>query len=77
MAGFVLKREPVEAPVILAVTAHPKLEVGIDEDGDQSDAGAILMSVKQEMSVHDEEMDDNDEEMDDNEVCLILSSDPS
>ena len=58
MADIVLKREPVEEPVLLAATAHPKLEVGIDGDTDseQSDDEPILMSVKQEMLEQDEEM---------------------
>ena len=63
MAGIVLKREPIEEPVLLAATAHPKLEVGIDDDTDseQSDDGHILMSVKQEMLEHDEEMEHDNE----------------
>ena len=65
MADIVLKREPVEEPVLLSATAHPKLEVGIndDTDSDQSDDGPILMSVKREMLEQDEEMGH------DNEVC--------
>ena len=54
MSGIVVKREPVEEPVLLAVTAHPKLEVGIDDDCDQSDDEPILMSVKLEMLEQDE-----------------------
>ena len=62
MAGIVVKREPTETvvkrepvkAVLLAATAHPKLEVGIDEDCDQSDDEPILMSVKLEMLEQDE-----------------------
>ena len=68
MAGIVLKREPVEEPVLLAATAHPKLEVGIDGDTDseQSDDGAVLVSVKQEMLEQADEMNH------DNEVCAFF-----
>ena len=68
MAGIALKREPVEVPVLLSVTAHPKLEVGIDGDtnSDQSDDGPGLVSVKQEMLEQDQEM------VHDNEVCSII-----
>ena len=68
MAGIALKLEPGEEPVLLAATARPKLEVGIDGDtnSDQSDDGPVLMSVKQEMLEQDEEMDH------DNEVCAHI-----
>ena len=68
MADIVLKREPVEEPVLLSATAQPKIEVGIDDDTDseQSDDAPILMSVKQEMLEQGEEMDH------DNEVCVNL-----
>ena len=68
MAGIVLKREPVEEPVLLAATAQPKLEFGIDDDtnSEQSDDGPVLMSVKQERLEQDEEMEHA------NEVCLCV-----
>ena len=57
MADLKVKLEPSE-PVLLAVTAHPKLEIGIDGDtnSEQSDDEPILMSVKQEMLEQNHDM---------------------